>query len=111
MTMMRNLLTLVLNFCTLRFAYFVSFCSVVNWKFCFTLVQLLVSEELFYLFHLLNVDVLQALALSACTTLVSVEPKLTIETRNHVMKVQFSLVSFLFDKYIIIGTNTTWLLL
>ncbi|XP_059462470.1 protein SHOOT GRAVITROPISM 6 isoform X2 [Corylus avellana] len=28
----------------------------------------------------------QALALSACTTLVSVEPKLTIETRNHVMK-------------------------
>ena len=31
---------------------------------------------------------LQALALSACTTLVSVEPKLTVETRNHVMKVQ-----------------------
>lgn len=30
---------------------------------------------------------MQALALSACTTLVSVEPKLTIETRNHVMKV------------------------
>lgn len=30
---------------------------------------------------------LQALALSACTTLVSVEPKLTIETRNYVMKV------------------------
>ncbi|KDO46964.1 hypothetical protein CISIN_1g0006553mg, partial [Citrus sinensis] len=28
----------------------------------------------------------QALALSACTTLVTVEPKLTIETRNHVMK-------------------------
>ncbi|KAM6568771.1 hypothetical protein CsatB_016756 [Cannabis sativa] len=28
----------------------------------------------------------QALALSACTTLVSVEPKLTIETRNHVLK-------------------------
>ncbi|KAL4297964.1 hypothetical protein GQ457_12G011030 [Hibiscus cannabinus] len=28
----------------------------------------------------------QALALNACTTLVSVEPKLTIETRNHVMK-------------------------
>ncbi|KAG2686378.1 hypothetical protein I3760_09G003000 [Carya illinoinensis] len=28
----------------------------------------------------------QALALSACTTLVSVEPKLTVETRNHVMK-------------------------
>ncbi|PSS04621.1 Protein SHOOT GRAVITROPISM like [Actinidia chinensis var. chinensis] len=28
----------------------------------------------------------QALALSACTTLVSVEPKLTIETRDHVMK-------------------------
>ncbi|XP_019054507.1 PREDICTED: protein SHOOT GRAVITROPISM 6 isoform X2 [Nelumbo nucifera] len=28
----------------------------------------------------------QSLALSACTTLVSVEPKLTIETRNHVMK-------------------------
>ncbi|KAJ8438695.1 hypothetical protein Cgig2_011878 [Carnegiea gigantea] len=28
----------------------------------------------------------QALALSACTTLVSVEPKLTMETRNHVMK-------------------------
>ncbi|CAL5387693.1 unnamed protein product [Camellia sinensis] len=28
----------------------------------------------------------QALALSACTTLVSVEPKLTIETRNHVMR-------------------------
>lgn len=30
---------------------------------------------------------LKALALSACTTLVTVEPKLTIETRNHVMKV------------------------
>jgi hypothetical protein len=29
----------------------------------------------------------QALALNACTTLVSVEPKLTIETRNRVMKV------------------------
>ncbi|XP_034223743.1 protein SHOOT GRAVITROPISM 6 isoform X1 [Prunus dulcis] len=28
----------------------------------------------------------QARALSACTTLVSVEPKLTIETRNHVLK-------------------------
>ncbi|XP_022767241.1 protein SHOOT GRAVITROPISM 6-like isoform X11 [Durio zibethinus] len=28
----------------------------------------------------------QALALNACTTLVSVEPKLTIETRNHVLK-------------------------
>ncbi|XP_050910531.1 protein SHOOT GRAVITROPISM 6 isoform X7 [Lathyrus oleraceus] len=28
----------------------------------------------------------QALALSACTTLVSVEPKLTVETRNYVMK-------------------------
>ncbi|KAK8712010.1 hypothetical protein V6N13_147263 [Hibiscus sabdariffa] len=28
----------------------------------------------------------QALALNACTTLVSVEPKLTIETRNHIMK-------------------------
>ncbi|KAJ6746742.1 MAESTRO-RELATED HEAT DOMAIN-CONTAINING [Salix koriyanagi] len=28
----------------------------------------------------------QALALSACTTLVSVEPKLTIETRNYIMK-------------------------
>ncbi|XP_022634964.1 protein SHOOT GRAVITROPISM 6 isoform X6 [Vigna radiata var. radiata] len=28
----------------------------------------------------------QALAISACTTLVSVEPKLTVETRNHVMK-------------------------
>ncbi|XP_028777131.1 protein SHOOT GRAVITROPISM 6 isoform X2 [Neltuma alba] len=28
----------------------------------------------------------QALALSACTTLVSVEPKLTVETRDHVMK-------------------------
>ncbi|XP_048137647.1 protein SHOOT GRAVITROPISM 6 isoform X3 [Rhodamnia argentea] len=28
----------------------------------------------------------QALALSACTTLVSVEPKLTIETRNYVLK-------------------------
>ncbi|XP_031378372.1 protein SHOOT GRAVITROPISM 6 isoform X2 [Punica granatum] len=28
----------------------------------------------------------QSLALSACTTLVSVEPKLTIETRNHVLK-------------------------
>ncbi|KAK8632404.1 hypothetical protein V6N13_072796 [Hibiscus sabdariffa] len=28
----------------------------------------------------------QALALNACTTLVLVEPKLTIETRNHVMK-------------------------
>ncbi|XP_021743434.1 protein SHOOT GRAVITROPISM 6-like isoform X1 [Chenopodium quinoa] len=28
----------------------------------------------------------QALALSACTTLVSVEPKLTMETRNHVLK-------------------------
>ncbi|XP_043703621.1 protein SHOOT GRAVITROPISM 6 isoform X1 [Telopea speciosissima] len=28
----------------------------------------------------------QSFALSACTTLVSVEPKLTIETRNHVMK-------------------------
>ncbi|KAL5709726.1 Protein SHOOT GRAVITROPISM 6 [Ranunculus cassubicifolius] len=28
----------------------------------------------------------QTLALSACTTLVSVEPKLTVETRNHVMK-------------------------
>ncbi|KAJ4705027.1 protein SHOOT GRAVITROPISM 6-like [Melia azedarach] len=28
----------------------------------------------------------QALAISACTTLVSVEPKLTIETRNHVLK-------------------------
>ncbi|GLT92277.1 hypothetical protein SLE2022_101210 [Rubroshorea leprosula] len=28
----------------------------------------------------------QALALTACTTLVSVEPKLTIETRNHVLK-------------------------
>ncbi|GAB4833550.1 Protein SHOOT GRAVITROPISM 6 [Ancistrocladus abbreviatus] len=28
----------------------------------------------------------QALALSACTTLVSVEPKLTMETRNYVMK-------------------------
>ncbi|XP_077246422.1 ARM repeat superfamily protein isoform X2 [Tasmannia lanceolata] len=28
----------------------------------------------------------QTLALSACTTLVSIEPKLTIETRNHVMK-------------------------
>ncbi|KAF3441780.1 hypothetical protein FNV43_RR15695 [Rhamnella rubrinervis] len=28
----------------------------------------------------------QALALSACTTLVSVDPKLTIETRNHVLK-------------------------
>ncbi|KNA12653.1 hypothetical protein SOVF_123030 isoform A [Spinacia oleracea] len=35
-----------------------------------------------------NVETLrtQALALSACTTLVSVEPKLTMETRNHVMK-------------------------
>ena len=33
--------------------------------------------------------ILQALALSACTTLVSVEPKLTIETRNHVLKVLF----------------------
>jgi hypothetical protein len=30
---------------------------------------------------------LQALALSACTTLVSVEPKLTVETRNLVLKV------------------------
>ncbi|KAJ1380450.1 hypothetical protein SESBI_45983 [Sesbania bispinosa] len=29
----------------------------------------------------------QVLAISACTTLVSVEPKLTVETRNHVMKV------------------------
>ncbi|XP_074269139.1 protein SHOOT GRAVITROPISM 6 isoform X2 [Silene latifolia] len=28
----------------------------------------------------------EALALSACTTLVSVEPRLTMETRNHVMK-------------------------
>ncbi|XP_073221884.1 protein SHOOT GRAVITROPISM 6-like isoform X3 [Cicer arietinum] len=28
----------------------------------------------------------QALAISACTTLVSVEPKLTVETRNYVMK-------------------------
>ncbi|KAI3989746.1 hypothetical protein MKX01_040716 [Papaver californicum] len=28
----------------------------------------------------------QTLALSACTTLVSVEPKLTVDTRNHVMK-------------------------
>ncbi|KAK9985619.1 hypothetical protein SO802_030570 [Lithocarpus litseifolius] len=28
----------------------------------------------------------QALALSTCTTLVSVEPKLTVETQNHVMK-------------------------
>ncbi|KAH9621654.1 hypothetical protein KSS87_017788 [Heliosperma pusillum] len=28
----------------------------------------------------------EALALSACTTLVSVEPRLTLETRNHVMK-------------------------
>ncbi|KHN02293.1 HEAT repeat-containing protein 7A like [Glycine soja] len=28
----------------------------------------------------------QALAISACTTLVSVEPKLTVETRSHVMK-------------------------
>ncbi|XP_054824729.1 protein SHOOT GRAVITROPISM 6-like isoform X2 [Prosopis cineraria] len=28
----------------------------------------------------------QALAISACTTLISVEPKLTVETRNHVMK-------------------------
>ncbi|XP_058077009.1 protein SHOOT GRAVITROPISM 6 isoform X2 [Magnolia sinica] len=28
----------------------------------------------------------QTVALSACTTLVSIEPKLTIETRNHVMK-------------------------
>ncbi|KAK4789666.1 hypothetical protein SAY86_016970 [Trapa natans] len=28
----------------------------------------------------------QALALSACTTLVSVEPKLTVETRNHILK-------------------------
>ncbi|XP_047954298.1 protein SHOOT GRAVITROPISM 6 isoform X2 [Salvia hispanica] len=35
-----------------------------------------------------NLDLLntQCLALSACTTLVSVEPKLTIETRNHVLK-------------------------
>lgn len=44
--------------------------------------------------------ILQALALSACTTLVSVEPKLTIETRNHVMKVQFFLVvSLLFNMH------------
>ncbi|RYR03645.1 hypothetical protein Ahy_B06g082747 isoform B [Arachis hypogaea] len=28
----------------------------------------------------------QAIAISACTTLVSVEPKLTVETRNHVLK-------------------------
>lgn len=35
-----------------------------------------------------SVEILRtkALALSACTTLVSVEPKLTMETRNHVMK-------------------------
>ncbi|KAG6412080.1 hypothetical protein SASPL_124746 [Salvia splendens] len=35
-----------------------------------------------------NLDLLntQCLALSACTTLVSVEPKLTTETRNHVLK-------------------------
>lgn len=31
--------------------------------------------------------VIQTLALSACTTLVSVEPKLAIETRNYVLKV------------------------
>ncbi|KAL6561493.1 hypothetical protein OROMI_017094 [Orobanche minor] len=31
-------------------------------------------------------QVAKCLALSACTTLVSVEPKLTIETRNHVLK-------------------------
>ncbi|KAG5557063.1 hypothetical protein RHGRI_007350 [Rhododendron griersonianum] len=33
-----------------------------------------------------RIDALVALALSACTTLVSVEPKLTIEIRNHAMK-------------------------
>lgn len=49
---------------------------------------------------LFDEDILQALALSACTTLVSVEPKLTIETRNHVMKVQFFLVvSLLFNMH------------
>lgn len=66
-------------------------------------------KDLFDLFRLLYVDVLQALALSACTTLVSVEPKLTIETRNHVMKVQF--FSMLLVLLIVIHINTTWLVL
>ncbi|XP_068646001.1 protein SHOOT GRAVITROPISM 6 isoform X2 [Aristolochia californica] len=33
----------------------------------------------------------QTIALSACTTLVSIEPKLTIDTRNHVMKATLGL--------------------
>lgn len=66
-------------------------------------------KDLFDLFRLLYVDVLQALALSACTTLVSVEPKLTIETRNHVMKVQF--FCMLLVLLIVIHINTTWLVL
>lgn len=42
-----------------------------------------------FLSAFLNLDFsMQCLALSACTTLVSVEPKLTIETRNHVLKVK-----------------------
>lgn len=39
------------------------------------------------------INFVQALALNACTTLVSVEPKLTVETRNRVMKV----ISFSFE--------------
>ncbi|KAK7850954.1 protein shoot gravitropism 6 [Quercus suber] len=39
-----------------------------------------------------RIDALIALALSTCTTLVSVEPKLTVETQNHVMKAMFGSV-------------------
>lgn len=46
----------------------------------------------------LNVNFSQCLALSACTTLVSVEPKLTIDTRNHVLKVKDA-TQFLFSRY------------
>lgn len=55
-------------------------CCILKWQYAFKLTVI------FFFFGFLWL-LLKALALSACTTLVTVEPKLTIETRNHVMKV------------------------
>lgn len=73
-----------LSICALRFAY-------CQWFLC-SMPFYLSSSGLQH-FYVLNYCIfilvfgLQSLALSACTTLVSVEPKLTTETRNLVMKV------------------------
>jgi hypothetical protein len=83
-----QVLTLFCSICRMDFKiaftysfplFFFHFCSLCNGTVTDSSLELLFTSKLF-----LHV---QSVALSACTTLVSLEPRLPMETRNRVMKV------------------------